>query len=631
MAAARRGIAREQLHIAIVGAIDEKGAAALVDEVFADLPARADLARSPERPSPASGAMRSSISTCRNRPSVSAAPRSARRSRLYRRASCRPCAGRLGLMTSRLFREVREKRGLAYTVFGTFYAPSITAPISMAARRPRTSGRANRFDVAQAEIRDVALNGLNEEELEKGKTYLIGSYPFASTPRPRSPATRPHPARGPGAGLARRAQPRDRGVTMATCAAPPSALSTTALLSDGGGPAGGVRASPSPASGRRWREAPDEVVAASGRWAMRALWRGPSPVPLFRTGEAEFRLPPPLLRRRKVGEVSAPMPIRRLDPLAHRPHRRGRGDRAAGGGGQGAGRERARRRGEADRGRDRGRRATAHPRSRRRRGMDEADLALSVERHATSKIPDGDLTAIATLRLPRRGAAVDRLGVAARNPHSRARRADGPASLWSRTGARARSSPAPRPSARGSRRAICSPPPRRGSSSSNPTGRRRWPRPTRSSGSRWPRPTRAFRLRPTSAPRSTGRRCGRGRSGLHRAAAPGARRRLRRQFDRPRRDPRGRAAFRPRRPADLQPAERLPAVPVRQRARGARQDARRRAARRLSRFPAPRPTRGRRPLRRMRPARGRRQRPPRESRGALSRRRRWSAASSSAR
>ena len=30
------------------------------------------------------------------------------------------------------------------------------------------------------------------------------------------------------------------------------------------------------------------------------------------------------------------------------------------------------------------------------RGMDEADLALSVERHATSKIPNGDLTAIAT-------------------------------------------------------------------------------------------------------------------------------------------------------------------------------------------------------------------------------------------
>src|SRR5271166_3031937 len=31
------------------------------------------------------------------------------------------------------------------------------------------------------------------------------------------------------------------------------------------------------------------------------------------------------------------------------------------------------------------------------RGMDEADLDLSVERHATSKIPDGDLMRIATL------------------------------------------------------------------------------------------------------------------------------------------------------------------------------------------------------------------------------------------
>ncbi len=32
-------------------------------------------------------------------------------------------------------------------------------------------------------------------------------------------------------------------------------------------------------------------------------------------------------------------------------------------------------------------------------GMDEHDLALAVERHATSKSPDGDLTNIATLGL----------------------------------------------------------------------------------------------------------------------------------------------------------------------------------------------------------------------------------------
>ncbi len=55
-------------------------------------------------------------------------------------------------------------------------------------------------------------------------------------------------------------------------------------------------------------------------------------------------------------------------------------------------------------------------------GMDEADLALCVERHATSKIPDGDLTNIATLGF--RGealpsiASVARLEIATRRPEA---------------------------------------------------------------------------------------------------------------------------------------------------------------------------------------------------------------------
>src|SRR5215467_2608130 len=54
------------------------------------------------------------------------------------------------------------------------------------------------------------------------------------------------------------------------------------------------------------------------------------------------------------------------------------------------------------------------------RGMDEADLALAVERHATSKLPDGDLTQIATFGF--RGealpsiAAVSRLEIRTRSP-----------------------------------------------------------------------------------------------------------------------------------------------------------------------------------------------------------------------
>jgi len=80
-------------------------------------------------------------------------------------------------MTSRLFREVREKRGLAYTVFGNLYALDHGA-FYYGGTTTKNERAKESFDVASAEIRDVALNGLSEEELEKGKTYLIGSYPL---------------------------------------------------------------------------------------------------------------------------------------------------------------------------------------------------------------------------------------------------------------------------------------------------------------------------------------------------------------------------------------------------------------------------------------------------------------------
>ena len=176
--AAKRGIARDQLLIAVVGAIDEKDAAALVDKAFADLPAKGDLKPIPEAAFAGLGAIdridldvpQSTIRFGRPAlkrddpdfiPSVVAAH----------------VLGGSGSMTSRLFREVREKRGLAYTVFGTFYSLEHGAYFYGGTTTKNERARES-FDVASAEIRDVALNGLNEEELEKGKTYLIGSYPL---------------------------------------------------------------------------------------------------------------------------------------------------------------------------------------------------------------------------------------------------------------------------------------------------------------------------------------------------------------------------------------------------------------------------------------------------------------------
>lgn len=175
---AKRGIARDQLLIAVVGAIDEKGAAALVDRAFADLPAKGDLRAIPEAPFEGLGSIdRIDLdvpqSTIRfGRPALKREDPD-----FIPAIVAGHVLGGSGNMTSRLFREVREKRGLAYTVFGAFYSLERGAYFYGGTTTKNERARES-FDVASAEIRDVALHGLNEEELEKGKTYLIGSYPL---------------------------------------------------------------------------------------------------------------------------------------------------------------------------------------------------------------------------------------------------------------------------------------------------------------------------------------------------------------------------------------------------------------------------------------------------------------------
>ena len=197
--------------IAVVGAIDEKRAAELVDKAFADLPAEARAqARRLRRRSPAWARSRSSISTCR-RSTIRFGRPALRRDDPDYIASvvlAHVLGGGTGL-TSRLFREVREKRGLAYSVFGGCLRARTGELSSTAARRPRTSARTNRFEVIAAEIRDMARDGLNEEELEKGKNYLIGSYPLRFDTSTKIAGQLVHiQLEGHGAGLARRTQPR---------------------------------------------------------------------------------------------------------------------------------------------------------------------------------------------------------------------------------------------------------------------------------------------------------------------------------------------------------------------------------------------------------------------------------------
>ncbi len=173
-----RLMARDALHIAVVGAIDEARAGRLLDEAFASLPAQASLA--PVGPAPFHGVGGEEIvdldvpqTTIRfGRP----APHRKDANYIPAFVLAHILGGGTGL-SSRLFREVREKRGLAYTAYAGLntldHASYLTGGTTTKNERARES-----LDVIRGEILDMAQNAVSEEELEKGKRYLIGSYPL---------------------------------------------------------------------------------------------------------------------------------------------------------------------------------------------------------------------------------------------------------------------------------------------------------------------------------------------------------------------------------------------------------------------------------------------------------------------
>jgi zinc protease len=168
-------LARSTLKIAVVGAIDETTLAAELDRTFGALPATADL-----------------------RPVPLAAPQGIGTRRLIDfdipQASIRFGGASIhrtdpdwlaaivvnhvfggGVFSSRLFREVREKRGLAYSVHSQLAAFD-RAPVFVGGTSTKNERAAESLAIIEAEIASLAEHGPTEEELVIAKKYLVGSY-----------------------------------------------------------------------------------------------------------------------------------------------------------------------------------------------------------------------------------------------------------------------------------------------------------------------------------------------------------------------------------------------------------------------------------------------------------------------
>ena len=172
---ARRVFARDGLKIAIVGDIDAKDAAAMLDRVFGSLPAQGELQPVPAATPQGLGG-RIVVDLDVPQAVVNFGGQGIGRADPDFMAAyiVNHILGG-GAFSSRLYREVREKRGLAYSVYDSLlWLKQAALLVGGTATRSDRAGEAVR--IIEDEIRLLAENGPTADELAKTKTYLKGSY-----------------------------------------------------------------------------------------------------------------------------------------------------------------------------------------------------------------------------------------------------------------------------------------------------------------------------------------------------------------------------------------------------------------------------------------------------------------------
>jgi zinc protease len=170
----RRVIARDTLKIAVVGDVDPATLGQLLDKTFGGLPPKASLTpvpdvvatKPPQRAFVPLDVPQTTI--------VFGGPGFTRHDPKFMAAYVDNHIMGGGGLSSRLYREVREKRGLAYSVFEQLSWMEHSALVI-----GNTGTRADRagdtIDAIGREVRKIAEDGPTEQELDEAKSYLKGS------------------------------------------------------------------------------------------------------------------------------------------------------------------------------------------------------------------------------------------------------------------------------------------------------------------------------------------------------------------------------------------------------------------------------------------------------------------------
>jgi zinc protease len=171
----KRVLARDGLKIAIVGNLDAAAAGVLIDRIFGSLPAKADLQPVP-RVDPQGLGQRIVVDLDVPQTVIAFGRRG-----VFRQDPDFMAAYILdhilggGTFSSRFYTEIREKRGLAYSIHDSLVWLKSTA-LMIGGTATRADRTAEALTVIESEIQRMAESGPTEEELAKAKAYLKGAY-----------------------------------------------------------------------------------------------------------------------------------------------------------------------------------------------------------------------------------------------------------------------------------------------------------------------------------------------------------------------------------------------------------------------------------------------------------------------
>jgi zinc protease len=171
----RATFSRERLKVSVVGDISAAELSKALDTIFGDLPEKGQLRTVPEAEWRA-GASSQVIPVALPQSVVTfGQPGLKRKDPDFMAAYILNYIIGGGGFSSTLMQEVREKRGLAYSVY-TYLYPLDRAGIFLGGVATKNEAVSQSISVIQQELSRIAANGPTAEELNNAKNYLTGSY-----------------------------------------------------------------------------------------------------------------------------------------------------------------------------------------------------------------------------------------------------------------------------------------------------------------------------------------------------------------------------------------------------------------------------------------------------------------------